>query len=116
MMADTHNNDDSGNDNSGSSNEGQTAAPAGVQRRGALRQKNVYEVKDHKFVPRFFKQPTFCSHCKDFIWYILCFNNLSNKLKEIDYCCEILMVMLLLHFLGVSESKDFNAKVNIPSL
>jgi hypothetical protein len=43
----------------------------GIQRRrGAIKHARVHEIRGHQFVATFFRQPTFCSLCSDFIWFV----------------------------------------------
>ncbi|KAJ8290328.1 hypothetical protein GJAV_G00011470 [Gymnothorax javanicus] len=37
------------------------------QRQGAVRRK-IHQVNGHKFMSTFLRQPTFCCHCREFIW------------------------------------------------
>jgi len=37
------------------------------RRRGAMRRR-VHQINGHKFMATFHRQPTFCSHCKEFVW------------------------------------------------
>ncbi|CAH0727910.1 unnamed protein product, partial [Brenthis ino] len=39
-----------------------------TQRRGAIKQHKIHEVNGHRFVAKFFRQPTFCAFCKEFLW------------------------------------------------
>ncbi|XP_066526780.1 protein kinase C, delta b isoform X1 [Hoplias malabaricus] len=38
------------------------------RRRGAIKQAKVHFIKNHEFSATFFKQPTFCSVCREFVW------------------------------------------------
>ncbi|TRY65794.1 hypothetical protein DNTS_014261 [Danionella cerebrum] len=38
------------------------------RRRGAIKQAKIHFIKNHEFTATFFKQPTFCSVCREFVW------------------------------------------------
>eukprot|EP00051_Salpingoeca_urceolata_P006115 m.81310 g.81310 ORF g.81310 m.81310 type:complete len:544 (-) comp14689_c0_seq2:290-1921(-) len=40
------------------------------RRHGAMKRRKVHVVNKHRFIARFFRQPTYCAHCKDFCWGI----------------------------------------------
>ncbi|XP_024882521.1 protein kinase C-like [Temnothorax curvispinosus] len=47
-----------------------------LNRRRAMRRR-IHQINGHKFMATFLRQPTFCSHCRDFIWYVCQCKNIS---------------------------------------
>uniref|UniRef100_A0A672YVA9 Protein kinase C n=1 Tax=Sphaeramia orbicularis TaxID=375764 RepID=A0A672YVA9_9TELE len=43
-------------------------APNINRRRGAIKQAKIHFIKNHEFIATFFRQPTFCSVCREFVW------------------------------------------------
>ncbi|XP_063973411.1 uncharacterized protein LOC135160600 isoform X2 [Diachasmimorpha longicaudata] len=39
-----------------------------TRRRGAVKHNKIHVIRGHRLAAKFFRQPTFCAFCKDFLW------------------------------------------------
>lgn len=71
------------------------------QRRGAIKQAKIHNVKCHEFSATFFPQPTFCSVCKEFVWYVL-----TPGLRQPVYLCPIITIWVISPLLSTQGSEQ----------
>ncbi|XP_001627685.2 calcium-independent protein kinase C [Nematostella vectensis] len=45
--------------------------PGGINRRRGAMRRRIHQINSHKFMATYLRQPTFCSHCNDFIWGVI---------------------------------------------
>lgn len=107
------------------SRENKNHGHAITRRRGAVKHNKVHIVRGHKLVAKFFRQPTFCAFCKDFLWYV----SFRYSFSSINFDTVLIPFLLCSYFSrtslkilkaffnhllcipGVSENRDINAKV-----
>lgn len=50
--------------------DGDSVVEGLAHRRGAVKHQKVHQVRGHRFLAKFFRQPTVCTFCKDFLWFV----------------------------------------------
>uniref|UniRef100_A0A8C6UHX9 protein kinase C n=1 Tax=Neogobius melanostomus TaxID=47308 RepID=A0A8C6UHX9_9GOBI len=57
-------------------------APTITRRRGAIKQAKIHFIKNHEFIATFFRQPTFCSVCREFVWSVHHTLNINHTFQK----------------------------------
>lgn len=86
------------------------------QRRGAIKQAKVHVVKCHEFSATFFPQPTFCSVCKEFVWYAKDQEVTNLHISLVFFPIASVISSLFLSTAGVLTSRVTSADVSVGSL
>nr|CAA73557.1 Serine/Threonine protein kinase [Sycon raphanus] len=75
-------------------------------RRGAIRHAKLHEINGHGYKARFFRQPTFCGFCKEFLW------GFGKQGYQCSYCDQVVHKKCHAKVLGKcpgsKETKDKN--------
>lgn len=80
-----------------------------TRKRQCAVRRRIHQVNGHKFMSTYLRQPTFCFHCKEFIWYDTGITAACMYLCRLSTGSDCVFVSVIGVFL---ESRVTSAKVN----